>query len=112
MLDRRNALHEHFELARRAKFSGQPFKLCLNCHCLRIVQKSSKQGHSSAKPAQSHAHLMHAFGVALEKGWFIVDDLLQTGETDDLESIARSCSSRKIDSGGFGWQFLLVVDYS
>ena len=54
---------------------------------------------------------MHAFGITLDKGWFIVDDLFQAGETDDLESIARGCSSRKIDSGGFGWQFLLVVDY-
>jgi hypothetical protein len=45
------------------------------------------------KPAQSHAHLMHAFGIALDKGWFIVDYLLQTGETNDLESIARGCNS-------------------
>src|SRR5262249_6256063 len=110
-LDRRNALYEHFELARRAKFSSQPFELCLDCHRLRIVQKSSKQGHCSAKPAQSHAHLMHAFRIALDKGWLIVDDLLQAGETDDLESIARGCSSRQIDSGCFGRQFLLVVDY-
>ena len=75
------------------------------------MQKSRKQGHCSAKPAQSHAHLVHAFGVALDKGRFIVDDLLQTGETDDLEGITRGCSSGQMNSDGFGWQFLLVVDY-
>ena len=33
----RNALHEHFEFARRAQFAGQPFELCLYRHRLGIV---------------------------------------------------------------------------
>src|SRR5215831_5230483 len=54
---------------------------------------------------------MHALSITLNEGWLIVDDLLQTGETDDLESVARACSGAQIDGGGLDRQFLLVVDY-
>src|SRR5262249_57649765 len=53
---------------------------------------------------------MHALSITLNEGWLIVDDLLQTGETDDLESVARACSGAQIDGGGLDRQFLLVVD--
>jgi hypothetical protein len=37
-------VHKYIELARRTKFSRQPFQFGLNCRRLRIVQESSEQG--------------------------------------------------------------------
>jgi hypothetical protein len=42
---------------------------------------------------------MHAFGIALDKGWFIVDYLLQTGETNALRVVATAGRSPIGDIG-------------
>ena len=53
---------------------------------------------------------MHTFGIAVDKSWLVVNDLLQTDETDHFESIARACIGGQIDWASFDRQFLFAVD--
>src|SRR5690348_4834624 len=53
---------------------------------------------------------MHAFGVALDHRWTVVDHLLQARKANHPECIARACAGRNIDTGSLGRQFLFAVN--
>jgi hypothetical protein len=40
------------------------------------MQKSGKQGHRSAQPAQADPHLMHALGISFDDRWLVLNELL------------------------------------
>jgi hypothetical protein len=44
---------------------------------------------------------MYAFGVSLGEGRHVVDDLLQTINAEDFETVTRVAAGRKINRIGF-----------
>src|SRR5262249_24390167 len=59
-----NALDEHIEFARRAKFLSDPLELGLHLLCLRINKHVSKQGDRRPQTPKSDPHLVQSFWVA------------------------------------------------
>ena len=97
-------------LARRPQLSREPLQLGFDCRCLWIMQKSGKQGHRGAQPAQADPHLMHALRISFDGRRHVVNDLLQAGAADHLKTVtcARACS--QIDRDGPDRRAELAVD--
>src|SRR5215469_8082956 len=53
---------------------------------------------------------MHAFRVAFDQGWLVVDDLPQARKTDHPECFARACAGGNIDGDSLDWRFLFAVN--
>ena len=62
------ALDEHVEFARRRKFIGQPFQLCLDPLRSRVAQRRGKQRDRGPQAAQAYPHLMHALRIEVAEG--------------------------------------------
>src|ERR1700730_12500768 len=82
---------------RRASSPAAKSEMGVSRRAIRLLDKLLEQGHGRTKPPDAHAHLVHAFRIAMGHGILVCGEVVQAGKADDLKGLARSHGAMQDD---------------